>query len=98
MNCLAFRVLCCTQYIRNTATPDYTPEPDLIHEVIGHASLIADPDVADLSQQIGLLSLGATDEQISQLGSLYNFTLEFGALVEGDKKLGYGAGLGSSVS
>lgn len=37
--------------------------------------MFADPDVAELSQQIGLLSLGATDEQIAQLGTLYWFTL-----------------------
>jgi len=42
--------------------------------------------------------LGATDEQISHLGSLYWFTLEFGACREGDHVLGYGAGIASSIS
>ena len=41
--------------------------------------MFSDPVVCDISQQIGLLSLGATDEQISQLGHLYWFTIEFGA-------------------
>ena len=42
------------------------------------------------------MSLGATDKQISELGRLYNYTLEFGLCKEGDKTLGYGAGIASS--
>lgn len=60
--------------------------------------MFCDPVVCDISQQIGLLSLGATDSQISQLGHLYWFTIEFGACKEDDGKTpkGYGAGIGSS--
>lgn len=59
--------------------------------------MFADPDVAELSHQIGLMSLGASDKQIAQLGALYWYTLEFGACKEGSKKLGYGAGIASSI-
>ena len=43
------------------------------------------------------MSLGASDKQIAQLGTLYWFTLEFGVCKEGSKKLGYGAGVASSI-
>jgi phenylalanine-4-hydroxylase len=60
-NCLAFRTFCCTQYIRHHSKPEYTPEPDICHEYLGHVPMFADPMVCDIAQLIGILSLGATN-------------------------------------
>ncbi len=97
MNAFAFKVFCSTQYLRHPDIPDYTPEPDIVHEIVGHVPMFADPDVAELSHKIGLLSLGASDDQIAKLGTLYWFTLEFGVCKEGNQRLGYGAGIASSI-
>src|SRR4051794_36305615 len=42
-----------TQYIRHHSSPLYTPEPDIVHEVLGHANQLADPTTAHLYRLVG---------------------------------------------
>ncbi len=93
---LSYRTMLSTQYIRHHSRPEYTPEPDIVHEAIGHIPMFTNPNFADFSQFIGHGARIATDKQLEELGRLYWFTVEYGMVEhEGDIKA-YGAGLLSS--
>jgi len=93
---LSYRTMLCTQYIRHHSRPEYTPEPDIVHEAIGHIPNFTNCDFADFSQFIGHGARIATDEQLEELGRLYWFTVEFGLVEENGELKAYGAGLLSS--
>ena len=93
---LSYRTMLSTQYIRHHSRPEYTPEPDIVHEAIGHIPMFTNPDFADFSQFIGHGARVATDKQIEELGRLYWFTVEFGLTEEDGDVKAYGAGLLSS--
>src|SRR5678815_3785461 len=85
-----------TQYMRHHSMPLYTPEPDVIHELVGHATSFLAPEIVQLSRSFGEAALRAAPATQVQLERLYWYTLEFGvALEDGDIKA-YGAGLLSS--
>jgi phenylalanine-4-hydroxylase len=93
---LSYRVMLSTQYIRHTSRPDYTPEPDIVHEIIGHQPMFTNHAFADYSQFVGHGARKANDQQLEELGRLYWFTVEFGLVDHEGETKAYGAGLLSS--
>lgn len=94
---LAERRFLSTQYVRHHSVPYYTPEPDIVHEIVGHANMLASPVFADLYERAGKASLRArTDAELDRFSRVFWFTLEFGVVVEGGELRAYGAGLLSS--
>jgi phenylalanine-4-hydroxylase len=95
---LARGVFLSTQYIRHHSSPLYTPEPDVAHEVVGHAMTLASESLAELNRLFGE-AVGRTRsaEALERLSRVYWFTIEFGVLREGGELKAYGTGLLSSA-
>jgi phenylalanine-4-hydroxylase len=86
-----------TQYIRHHSLPYYTPEPDVIHEVIGHANQLASPVFASLYRKVGdAVKRVHSDQAVEFLSRVFWFTVEFGVVREGKDVKAYGAGILSS--
>jgi phenylalanine-4-hydroxylase len=94
---LADRVFHSTQYVRHPSAPLYTPEPDVIHEVIGHGNMLASPRFAAIKQAAGEAARRVESEAALQLvADVFWFTLEFGVVREDGELRAYGAGILSS--
>jgi phenylalanine-4-hydroxylase len=77
--------------------PLYTPEPDIVHEVIGHGHLLATPTFGSLHCRAGAAAIRLQDEEsLRFLSRVFWFSLEFGVVVEGGELRAYGAGILSS--
>ena len=96
---LADRVFLATQYVRHHSVPFYTPEPDVIHEVIGHCNALANAELAELYRLAGEAARRCkTDEALEFFSRVFWFSLEFGVAWEHGELRTYGAGLLSSYA
>jgi phenylalanine-4-hydroxylase len=94
---LADRMFWSTQYIRHHSVPLYTPEPDVIHEVIGHATTLASPKFARIYMAAGEAARRVeSKDALEFVSKVFWFSLEFGVVREPDGWKAYGAGLLSS--
>jgi phenylalanine-4-hydroxylase len=94
---LGDRVFHSTQYVRHPSEPLYTPEPDIIHEVIGHGNMLASPRFAAIKEAAGQAAQRVqTPEALQAIADVFWFTMEFGVMWEGGELKAYGAGILSS--
>lgn len=96
MEHLADRVFLATQYVRHPSTPLYTPEPDLIHELVGHGPSLCDARHARINELFGYATRVADDASIDELIRAYWYSIEFGVVRENGALKAVGAGLLSS--
>lgn len=86
-----------TQYVRHPSQPLYTPEPDIIHEVIGHGNILGSPRFAALKRAAGAATMRVeSDLALQMIADVFWFTLEFGVMYEDGELRAYGAGILSS--
>jgi len=82
-----------TQYVRHHSTPGFTPEPDIIHEILGHASGLYSKDISKIAREIGNSALKTEDkDKLKKLENIYWFVIEYGLVKEEGKIKTFGAG------
>jgi len=94
---LASRRFPTTTWIRSRKSLEYTPEPDIFHDVFGHVPMHAHKVFADFLERYGRVCASIEDKQVlERLGRLFWYTVEFGLIREGNEIKLYGSGLMSS--
>lgn len=94
---LAKRKIMRTKYIRVLEDVDYTPLPDIFHDVFGHLPLLTNTEVASLAEKFGHTFLKAeNDLQRFMVERLWWNSFEFGLMEVNGEKLIIRAGLFSS--
>lgn len=85
-----------TDYIRGKEELDYTPAPDMFHDIFGHMPTLTQPDFADFYQLFGKAALDARGRDRQSLERFHWFTVEFGLIRETSGYRIFGAGIMSS--
>src|SRR6516225_2370531 len=87
-----------TQFIRHGSHPEFTPEPDMIHDCLGHVPSLMNHDYAELLTLIGKAAFTTPKpEQVLALKRFSWFSIEFGLIEEGGETKVFGAGILSST-
>jgi phenylalanine-4-hydroxylase len=111
-DCLRNREFPTTITIRDGATLDYLPEPDIFHDIAGHVPMHTDRGFADTLVRFGDCAHTAAEivagikdekEKIRRVTNIFKamarffwFTIEFGLMRQGGELRVYGSGLLSS--
>lgn len=83
-------------FIRTREEMDYLQEPDIFHEIFGHAAMLTHPAFADFTHAYGIAGLKANKADRVLLARLYWFTVEFGMVNTSKGLRVYGGGINSS--
>jgi phenylalanine-4-hydroxylase len=88
-----------TQFIRHASRPEFTPEPDMIHDCLGHVPPLMNEDYAEFLTLIGKATATTNDgAQVLALKRFSWFSIEFGLIREQRDLKIFGAGILSSIA
>lgn len=94
---LASRNFPTTTWLRSRDSLEYTPEPDIFHDVFGHVPMHAHQVFADFLEHYGRVCAAIEDPAVlEKLGRLFWYTVEFGVILQRGEIKVYGSGLISS--
>ncbi|QNI35653.1 phenylalanine 4-monooxygenase [Edaphobacter albus] len=95
---LSARMFPTTTWLRGRDSLEYTPEPDIFHDVFGHVPMHAHPVFGDFLQHYGQVCAGLMNDPVAleRMGRVFWFTVEFGVIRQSSELKVYGSGLISS--
>jgi phenylalanine-4-hydroxylase len=96
---LADGILKSTPDLRPVVEQLFSPDPDVIHELAGHAVMLADPEFAEMYRWFGRAAKYAdSDGVMTAIAKVFWFTMEVGVVIEKGQPRACGAAILSSVS
>jgi len=88
----AQRIFLITDYLRTREQMEFTPEPDMFHDIFGHLPYLTQDFYARIEDKFAPAYLKATPEEKEVIKRLAWYSTEFGVVVEDNRFKVFGAG------
>jgi len=89
----AKRIFLITDYLRTRDQMEFTPEPDMFHDIFGHLPFLTQIFYANIEDKFAPAYLKATQEEREVIKRLAWYSTEFGLVVENNRFKVFGAGI-----
>lgn len=89
----AQRVFLITDYLRSRDQMEFTPEPDMFHDIFGHLPYLTMPFYARIEDKFAPAYIKATQDEKEVIKRLAWYSTEFGLVVEDNRFKVFGAGI-----
>lgn len=89
----AQRVFLITDYLRTRDQMEFTPEPDMFHDIFGHLPFLTQKFYADIEDKFAPAYLKAAQDEREIIKRLAWYSTEFGLVVEDKRFKVFGAGI-----
>ncbi|HKJ38344.1 MAG TPA: hypothetical protein VJ972_06185 [Anaerolineales bacterium] len=89
----ANRTFLITDYLRTRDQMEFTPEPDMFHDIFGHLPFLTQKFYADIEDKFAPAYMKATQEEREVIKRLAWYSTEFGLVAEDNRFKIFGAGI-----
>jgi phenylalanine-4-hydroxylase len=94
----AQRIFLITDYLRTRDQMEFTPEPDMFHDIFGHLPFLTQDFYAKIEDKFAPAYMKATEEEREVIKHLAWYSTEFGLVMEDNRIKVFGAGIISGRS
>ncbi len=92
------RIFLITDYLRTRDQMEFTPEPDMFHDIFGHLPFLTQEFYARIEDKFAPAYMNATTEEREVIKHLAWYSTEFGLVMENNRIKVFGAGIISGRS